>query len=45
MKIAALAKLDDAAIEASRIDGARWRQITFLVKLPAVMHVITITLS
>jgi multiple sugar transport system permease protein len=44
MMIAALANLDSAVIEASRIDGARWWQMTFLVKLPMVMHVIAITL-
>lgn len=44
MMIAALASVDSAVIEASRIDGARWWQQTFLVKLPMVMHVIAITL-
>lgn len=44
MMIAALASIDSAVIEASRIDGARWWQQTFLVKLPMVMHVIAITL-
>ena len=44
MMIAALANVDSAVIEASRIDGARWWQMTFLVKLPMVMHVIAITL-
>jgi multiple sugar transport system permease protein len=44
MMIAALASIDGAVIEASRIDGARWWQQTFLVKLPMVMHVIAITL-
>ena len=44
MMIAALASVDTAVIEASRIDGARWWQMTFLVKLPMVMHVIAITL-
>jgi multiple sugar transport system permease protein len=44
MMIAALANVDNAVIEASRIDGARWWQMTFLVKLPMVMHVIAITL-
>ena len=42
--IAALANVDSAVIEASRIDGARWWQMTFLVKLPMIMHVIAITL-
>ena len=44
MMIAALAGIDNSVIEASRIDGARWWQQTFLVKLPMVMHVIAITL-
>jgi multiple sugar transport system permease protein len=44
MMIAALANVDGAVIEASRIDGARWWAMTFRVKLPMVMHVIAITL-
>ena len=44
MMIAALANVDSSVIEASRIDGASWRQMTFRVKLPMVMHVIAITL-
>ena len=44
MMIAALAGVDNAVIEASRIDGANWWQMTLLVKLPMVMHVIAITL-
>ena len=44
MMIAALANVDGSIIEASRIDGARWWQMTFRVKLPMVMHVIAITL-
>jgi multiple sugar transport system permease protein len=44
MMIAALAGIDSSVIEASRIDGARWWQMTFRVKLPMVMHVIAITL-
>ncbi|MBS0340090.1 MAG: sugar ABC transporter permease [Proteobacteria bacterium] len=44
MKIAALASVDGTVMEAARIDGANWRQQTFLVKLPMVMHVIAITL-
>jgi multiple sugar transport system permease protein len=44
MIIAALANVDSAVIEASRIDGASWLQMTFLVKLPMIMHVIAITL-
>jgi multiple sugar transport system permease protein len=44
MMVAALANVDGAVIEASRIDGANWWQMTFLVKLPMVMHVIAITL-
>lgn len=44
MMIAALANVDSSVIEASRIDGARWTQMTLRVKLPMVMHVIAITL-
>jgi multiple sugar transport system permease protein len=44
MMIAALANVDSSVIEASRIDGATWWQMTFRVKLPMVMHVIAITL-
>jgi multiple sugar transport system permease protein len=44
MVIAALANVDSSVIEASRIDGARWWQMTFRVKLPMIMHVIAITL-
>jgi multiple sugar transport system permease protein len=44
MMIAALAGVDGSVLEAARIDGARWWQQTFLVKLPMVMHVIAITL-
>jgi multiple sugar transport system permease protein len=44
MIIAALANVDGSVIEASRIDGARWWQMTFRVKLPMIMHVIAITL-
>ncbi len=44
MMVAALANVDGAVIEASRIDGARWWQMTFRVKLPMVMNVIAITL-
>jgi len=44
MMIAALASVDSSVIEASRIDGAGWWQMTFRVKLPMVMHVIAITL-
>ncbi len=44
MMIAALANIDGSVIEAARIDGARWWQQTFLVKLPMVMNVIAITL-
>ena len=44
MMIAALANVDSSVIEASRIDGARWWQMTMRVKLPMVMHVIAITL-
>ena len=44
MMVAALANVDSAVIEASRIDGANWWQMTFLVKLPMIAHVIAITL-
>ncbi len=44
MMLAALASVDGAVMEASRIDGANWWQQIFLVKLPMVMHVIAITL-
>ena len=44
MMIAALANVDSSVIEASRIDGASWWQMTRRVKLPMVMHVIAITL-
>ena len=44
MMIAALANVDSSVIEAARIDGASWWQMTFRVKLPMVMHVIAITL-
>jgi multiple sugar transport system permease protein len=44
MMLAALASVDSAVMEASRIDGANWWQQIFLVKLPMVMHVIAITL-
>jgi len=44
MMLAALAGVDGSVIEAARIDGARWWQQIFLVKLPMVMHVIAITL-
>jgi len=44
MMVAALANVDSAVIEASRIDGARWWQMTFRVKLPMIAHVIAITL-
>jgi multiple sugar transport system permease protein len=44
MMVAALANIDGAVMEATRIDGANWWQATFLVKLPMIMHVIAITL-
>lgn len=44
MMVAALANVDSSVIEASRIDGARWWQMTFRVKLPMVANVIAITL-
>jgi multiple sugar transport system permease protein len=44
MMAAALANIDSSVIEASRIDGATWWQMTRLVKLPMIMPVIAITL-
>lgn len=44
MMVAALANVDAAVIEASRIDGANWLRMTLSVKLPMVMHVFVITL-
>ena len=44
MMLAAFASIDDSVLEAARIDGARWWQQAFLVKLPMVMHVVAITL-
>jgi multiple sugar transport system permease protein len=44
MIAAALANVDGAVIEASRIDGANWWQMTMRVKLPMILHVIAITL-
>ena len=44
MMIAGLANVDNAVLEAARIDGATWWQTTRRVKLPMVMHVIAITL-
>lgn len=44
MMAAALANVDQSVIEASRIDGATWWQMTLRVKLPMIMPVIVITL-
>ncbi len=44
MMVAAVANVDAAVIEAARLDGARWWQMTFRVKLPMISHVIAITL-
>lgn len=44
MMLAALAGVDGSVLEASRIDGATWWQMTWRVKLPMVAHVIAITL-
>ena len=44
MMVAALAQVDAAVIEAARIDGASWWQMTWWVKLPMVMNVLAITL-
>lgn len=44
MMVAAVANVDAAVIEAARLDGARWWQMTLRVKLPMISHVIAITL-
>lgn len=44
MMVAALASVDGSVIEASRIDGASYWQMTFKVKLPMIANVIAITL-
>lgn len=44
MMIAGLAGLDSSVVEAARIDGARWYQVIWRVKLPMVRNVIMITL-
>jgi multiple sugar transport system permease protein len=44
MIAAGLANIDSSVIEASRIDGASWWQMTRRVKLPMIKHVIAITL-
>jgi len=44
MVVAALAGVDSSVIEASRIDGANWLQMTLKVKLPMIAHVLAITL-
>jgi multiple sugar transport system permease protein len=44
MMAAALANVDSSVIEASRIDGATWWQMTWKVKLPMILPVIAITL-
>jgi len=44
MVVAALANVDASVIEASRMDGANWWQMTLNVKLPMIAHVLAITL-
>jgi len=44
MVVAALANVDASVIEASRMDGANWWQMTLKVKLPMIAHVLAITL-
>ena len=44
MMVAALAQVDAAVIEAARLDGASWWQMTWWVKLPMIKQVIAITL-
>jgi len=44
MVVAALSGVDSSVIEASRIDGANWLQMTLKVKLPMIAHVLAITL-
>jgi len=44
MVVAALANVDASVIEASRMDGANWWQMTLRIKLPMIAHVLAITL-
>jgi multiple sugar transport system permease protein len=44
MMAAALAGIDQSVIEASKVDGATWWEMTWRVKLPMIMPVIAITL-
>jgi multiple sugar transport system permease protein len=44
MMIAGLANVDTAVLEAARVDGATWWQVTWRVKLPMIINVIAITL-
>jgi len=44
MVVAALANVDASVIEASRMDGANWWQMTLKIKLPMIAHVLAITL-
>jgi multiple sugar transport system permease protein len=44
MMAAALAGIDSSVIEASRIDGANWWQMTLRIKLAMILPVIAITL-
>jgi len=40
MVVAALANVDASVIEASRMDGAKWWQMTLKIKLPMIAHVL-----
>jgi multiple sugar transport system permease protein len=44
MALAALQGMDASLIEAAKIDGASWRQVTFLVKLPIIKPILLVTL-
>lgn len=44
MALAALQGMDASLIEAAKIDGANWRQTTFLIKLPLIKPILLVTL-
>ena len=44
MVLAALQGMDASVIEAAKIDGANWWQTIFLVKLPAILPILVVTL-
>ena len=44
MVLAALQGMDASIIEAAKIDGANWWQTIFLVKLPAILPILVVTL-